>query len=408
MLVLGILVGGVMTLGMYIIVDIVPAQIIPGRGAPWGQLSDLQRSSWTKWMLLTLSAALFLPVSTALFAFRGGWKRIPGRELALILFIALLTAFGLLFIEELSHFPSQTETAEPVVPDAADVSEETAPPGQPINWTPLIALWLILVIAVAYLIRDARRAARFGAESRESKDRPGLWGFLYQFPEVDLIVLIATLILPWTTALFPRLMGGSSDAHARLAQSLPDAVYNIIASLPGLGSFESIGRFLLGGYAFLPLFVLMVVIGLTWNWRRWLVSAIIFHVLFAFFFTTVFTNIAGLASGMVYSLGYWLEQQGVRRGSQPQYYYLLIILPVYEYLPIVGSVTAMFAGLTGFWNLRRERLIARENARRQEVGEALQEFFADTAAGTAPEDAPKLAAAAEETSPVAIRRISRR
>ncbi len=401
MLVLGILTGGVMTLGMYIIVDIVPAQIIPGRGTPWGELSDLQRSSWTKWMLLTLIAALFLPISTALFAFRGGWKRIPGRELGLILIIALATAFGLLFIEELSHFASQTETAEPVVPDAAEVSEETAPPGEPINWAPLFALWLILVTAVAYLIRDARRAARIRAESPESKDRPGLWGFLYQFPEVDLIVLIATLILPWTTALFPRLMGGSNDAHARLAQSLPEAVYNIIVSLPGLGSYDSIGRFVLGGYAFVPLFVLMVVIGLTWNWRRWLVSAIIFHVLFAFFFTTVFTNITGLASGMVYSLGYWLEQQGVRRGSQPQYYYLLIILPVYEYLPIVGSVTAMFAGLTRFWNLRRRRQIARENARRREVGETLQEFFADTAAGTASEDAPKLGTVAEETSPVA-------
>ncbi|MCY4072704.1 MAG: TIGR03663 family protein [Chloroflexi bacterium] len=401
MLVLGILVGGVMTLGMYIIVDIVPAQIIPGRGTPWGDLSDLQRSSWTKWMLLTLFAGLIVPISTALFAFRGGWKRIPGRELALILFIALATAFGLLFIEELSHFPSQTETAEPVVPDAAEVSEETAPPGEPINWAPLFALWLILVTAVTYLIRDARRASGIRAASRESKDRPGLWGFLYQFPEVDLIVLIATLILPWTTALFPRLMGGSSDAHARLAQSLPEAVYNIIVSLPGLGSYESIGRFLLGGYAFVPLFVLMMVIGLTWNWRRWLVSAIIFHVLFAFFFTTVFTNITGLASGMVYSLGYWLEQQGVRRGSQPQYYYLLIILPVYEYLPIVGSVTAMFAGVTRFWNLRRGRIIAREDARRREVGETLQEFFGDTATGNAPEDVPKSGAASEETSPVA-------
>ena len=397
MLVLGILVGGVMTLGMYIIVDIVPAQIIPGRGEPWGELSDLQRSSWAKWMLLTVFAALFAPISTALYAFRGGWKRLPRRELALILLIALATAFGLLFIEELSHFPSQTETAVPVVPDVAEVPEESALPGEPINWGPLIALWLIFATAAAYLIRDARRAARFRAESGESKDRPGLWGFLYQFPEVDLIVIMATLILPWTTALFPRLMGGSNDAHAQLAQSLPEAVYNITLGLPGLGSYESVGRFMLGGYAFLPLFLLMVVVGLTWNWKRWLVSAVIFHVLFAFFFTTVFTNITGLASGMVYSLGYWLEQQGVRRGSQPQYYYLLIILPVYEYLPIVGSVAAMFAGLSRFWKRRRNRLIAQENARRLEVGDTLQEFFADTAE-TAPADAPKLEAVTEASS----------
>ncbi len=401
LLILGILVGGVLTLGMYIIVDIVPAQIIPGRGVPWGDLSDLQRSSWAKWMLLSLFAALFIPIGTALFAFRGGWKRLPKRELSLILLIALITAFGLLFIEELSHFPNQTVTAEPVVPDAAELTEESALPDEPINWVPMIALWLVFVAAAAYLIRDARRAARARAELAESKEKPGLWGFLYQFPEVDLIVIIASLILPWTTALFPRLMGGSADAHTQLAQALPEAVYNIIISLPGLGSSESVGGFLLGFYAFVPLFALMALIGLTWNWKRWLTSAIIFHVLFAFFFTSVFTNISGLASGMVYSLGYWLEQQGVRRGSQPQYYYLLIILPIYEYLPIVGSLSAMFAGLTRFWTQRRKRLNALEDARRQEVGEALQDYFADSAE-TAPATATNSPPPNEEAVSAAI------
>ena len=400
MIVLGILVGGVLTLGMYIIVDIVPAEIIPGRGTPLVELTGLQRSSWTTWMLLTLLAALLIPISTALYAFRDHWKRIPRRELVLISVIALVTAFGLLFIEELSHFPSQTETAEPVVPDSVEAVEESALPGEAVNWAPLFPLWLILVIAVPYLVRDARRASRIRAVSPESKDRPGIWGYLYQFPEVDLIVLIATLILPWTTALFPRLMGGSSDAHALLAQSLPAGVYNIFVNLPGLGSYESVGRFMLGAYAFVPLFILMVVIGLTWNWRRWLVSAIIFHILFAFFFTTVFTNISGLATGMVYSLGYWLEQQGVRRGSQPQYYYLLIILPVYEYLPIVGSVTAMFAGATGFWNQRRKRIIAEENARKQEIGESLQEFFSESPSGNATEGLPPLESDKEQSGSV--------
>ena len=189
------------------------------------------------------------------------------------------------------------------------------------------------------------------------KGRPGLWGFLYQFPEVDFIVLMGTLILPWTTAVFPRLMGGGSAELSGLSQSMPNGLYNLVAGLPGLGGPEEVGRFLLGLSAFVPLFSLMLVVGLTWNWRRWLVASGIFHVLFAFFFTTVFTNIAGLATGMVYSLGYWLEQQGVRRGSQPQYYYLLIILPVYEYLPIIGSVAAMFAGVTGFWRMRRGRAL---------------------------------------------------
>jgi uncharacterized protein (TIGR03663 family) len=97
-----------------------------------------------------------------------------------------------------------------------------------------------------------------------------------------------------------------------------------------------------------------VTAGLMWNWRRFLVCFAIFHALFLFFFTTVFTNIQGVATGMVYSLEYWLEQQEVQRGSQPQYYYALVILPVYEFLPIIGSIFAMVAGMVMFWRKRRD------------------------------------------------------
>ena len=370
MLMLGILLGGVMTLGMYIIVDIVPAEIVPGRGTPWSELSDLHRSSFLSWTLLTLLAGLSIPASTALYVFRDRLNRLPRREIILIFLIALLVAAGLLFLEELSHVPSATETAQPLLPDVADATTDSAPPGQNINWLPILPLWLLLIVGAPLLIRDARRSARLDISAINGKQRPGLWGFLYQFPEVDFIVLMGTLILPWTTAVFPRLMGGGSAEIAALAQSLPTVLYDVIAGLPGLVGHEEVGRFLLGVSAFVPLFALMLVVGLTWNWRRWLIASGIFHVLFAFFFTTVFTNIAGLATGMVYSLGYWLEQQGVRRGSQPQYYYLLIILPVYEYLPIIGSVAAMFAGVTGFWQTRRRRLDQLESESEVTPGES--------------------------------------
>ncbi len=353
---LGICLGGIMTLGMYIIVDIVPAEIISSHGTPWADLSDLQRSSFLSGTLLTVLFGLFIPVSTALYAFRGRRQILPWREIGLIILIALITAGILLLVEELSHLPTVTETAEPIVPDATEELLEDPVSDVPINWAPVLPLWLLLIVGAPLLVNDARRSARLRFASGDDKQRPGFWGFLYQFPEVDLIVLIGTLILPWMTAIFPRLMGGSSGTVAQLAQSLPGGIYDLLYVMPGLGNEEQVGRFLLAGSAFLPLFVLMVVIGITWNWKRWLISAIVFHVLFAVFFTSVFTNIAGLATGMVYSLGYWLEQQGVRRGSQPQYYYLLIILPTYEYLPVVGSVTAMFAGVTGFWKMRRRQI----------------------------------------------------
>ena len=170
-------------------------------------------------------------------------------------------------------------------------------------------------------------------------------------------MLILTLILPWTTALFTRFMGGSAGDFIGLAEALPEAIRGLLTGLPSVGNAEQVGRLLVGASVFAPLMLMSLVIGLSWNRKRWLISAAIFHVIFAFFFTTVFTNIAGLGTGMIYSLGYWLEQQGVRRGSQPQYYYLLIIMPTYEFLPIVGTVSAMFAGVTCFWKSRRKRLV---------------------------------------------------
>ena len=74
---LGILLGGMMTLGMYIVVDIIPAEIIPGRGTPWSDLSDLQRSSFNGWMALVILSGAFVLVSTALYAFRDRWQRNP-------------------------------------------------------------------------------------------------------------------------------------------------------------------------------------------------------------------------------------------------------------------------------------------------------------------------------------------
>ena len=80
--------------------------------------------------------------------------------------------------------------------------------------------------------------------------------------------------------------------------------------------------------------------GMLWNTRLWLINAAIFYIPFTIFYTTVFTNGAGFFTGMVGSLGYWLVQQGVERGSQPWYYYILVQVPVYEFLPLLGSILA--------------------------------------------------------------------
>ena len=383
---LGILVGGVITMGMYIVVDIIPAEILPGRGTALSELSDIERSSWISWMLLSILSGVFLLLSTAVYAFRDKLARIPWRELLLILLLALLTAGGLLYIEELSHFPQPTETAVPANPSAEVPAEATS--GESIRSMPALALCFVFVVVAFLLWRDARRSRG----TSDDKTRGGLWGALHAYPEVDFLVLLFTLVLPWLTALFTRMMGGSSSAFIQLAESAPTGIVSIVQSLPGLGGSEQVGQFMVGAAVFLPLALLSLSIGLSWHWKRWTICAVLFHALFAFFFTSAFTNIAGLGTGMIYSLGYWLEQQGVRRGSQPQYYYLFIILPTYEFLPVVGSISAMLAGVTAFWQRRRKRIVIAEQHQAQiaELGEL--ESDAPTRAAPAPTEEDQLRA----------------
>ncbi|CAG0930001.1 Serine/threonine-protein kinase PknD [Thermoflexales bacterium] len=96
-----------------------------------------------------------------------------------------------------------------------------------------------------------------------------------------------------------------------------------------------------------------VAIGWWWKRRVWLIASAIFFGSTIPFFTTFFTNAVGLGTGFVGSLGYWLEQQGVQRGSQPIYYYF-VVTPVYEYLPmLISSVAAIFYIVRGLRNWRR-------------------------------------------------------
>jgi len=88
-----------------------------------------------------------------------------------------------------------------------------------------------------------------------------------------------------------------------------------------------------------PLFIISAAIGLIWNWRRWLISAIIFYGIFTLLYTTFFSNTSGFASGLWGSVDYWIEQHGEARGGQPWFYYL-VIMPFYEFLPL----TFAFAG----------------------------------------------------------------
>ncbi len=82
------------------------------------------------------------------------------------------------------------------------------------------------------------------------------------------------------------------------------------------------------------LFFVSAAIGLRWNVRRWLLSALIFYGIFTLLYTSFFTHIFGFGSGMWNSMDYWIEQQEVARGGQPWYYYF-ILTSFYDFLPLI-------------------------------------------------------------------------
>jgi len=64
-------------------------------------------------------------------------------------------------------------------------------------------------------------------------------------------------------------------------------------------------------------------------------------------FTTVFTNLGGLATGTVATDGtllYWLGQQGVQRGEQP-WFYFLVLAPQYELIAVGLGLPAIALSL---------------------------------------------------------------
>ncbi len=177
--------------------------------------------------------------------------------------------------------------------------------------SPLVAFGAVLAIG-GFLLMAYGLLAAYGRTLRD------------EFPDLDLLVVTATLTLPQLAALLADTFGWPALEYRSL---LPLGRTTIIV---------------------LALLLLSAAVGALWNWKRWLISAGIFYAIFFVFYTTLFTNENGLISGLVGSLGYWIEQHGVQRGGQPLYYYLFIQIPLYEYLPAIGSIIAIVYWVRGF------------------------------------------------------------
>ncbi len=151
---------------------------------------------------------------------------------------------------------------------------------------------------------------------------------LRDFAELDLIVLFLTLVMPFLAAIVLKAAGWQISQFNNPGQITLSLVWQ-------------------GFLVLALLFIASIAIGVFWLRRRWLIAAGIFWAIELLFFTTFLTNGQGIATGLIGSLGYWIDQQEVMRGGQPWYYFYLLV-PLYEFLPLtlfIGGLVTWIASL---------------------------------------------------------------
>ena len=252
--------------------------------------------------IYTAQAMLFLG---GYFIYRITQVRWPHAEyrnrflIALIIALLIFAALGGTMV--LSRLGEPAATATPAIPTEAPATLAPPAPPSPIA-AGLAALFVVVVLAGVYFL--------FRGYTLEGLRSDRAFGAL---------IVLTTLVLPQLAAFPVRLMGWNIPTNASEVMALD------------MTGILHVAVFLT------PLAILSVIIGLLWNPRLWLINAAIWYGVFTLFYTSIFTNGAGFFTGMVGSLGYWLEQQGVERGNQPWYYYALVQVPVYEYLVALGT-----------------------------------------------------------------------
>src|SRR5574341_522945 len=303
--------------------------------------------------------------------------------ISLMLIILALGTLGVLAV-----LPERTPplTSDGEVTPLGFGDPQAQPASQPIDLANTLAIAVLVVGLVALTVAVI----------------VGQWKNLRRFPELDVMIVLGSLILPSLTPFvmhFARQL--AIDLQTRLT-IVPRIITELTLANPMDESPAGITRSL----AFIaPMAAISVIVGAVWGMKRpaprlipsfmaqpgelaaeasqpdgpaqadmvevppdildwiqsffssrWWVIAGVYWAIFFFFFTTMFTNGNGLGTGVMGSLAYWLEQQEVKRGNKPWYYYLVIMVPMYEYLPALLTIAAGAVGLGGL----ARRLLARK------------------------------------------------
>jgi uncharacterized protein (TIGR03663 family) len=272
--------------------------------------------------IYTAQALLFLAIYFIAQVTRRPWKDSEKEYRSFIiamgiavLFAGLTIGYGL-YIRDAAVITGG-ETAMPSDPNAMGESP-LAQPSAGISPTVIVlalAVLISLVFAAVYLVRGYT------------------WEKIRNERSFDLLMVCGTIVLPMLSP-FPV-----DWLKGWLNVTIPTTAPEVMDMSADFHSILVIVGFLV------LMFVLSAAAGLLWNKEKWWQTSLIFWVPFTIFYTTVFTKGSGFFTGAIGSLGYWIAQQAVARGSQPWYFYVLIQIPIYEFLPALGLIFAIILGL---------------------------------------------------------------
>ncbi len=272
--------------------------------------------------IYTAQALLYLAIYFIAQVTRRPWKNAEKDYRSFIIALSIAVLFGGLtvgyglFIRDTSSLTA-TETAIPSDPNAIGSPLVTPEAGSisPILIILALAVFAALIVAAVFLIRGYT------------------WEKVRNERSFDLLMVCGTIVLPMLSPFVVK------SLEHWLNVIIPTTAPEVQAMS---GDARSI--FIIVGFLVL-MFVISAIVGLLWNKEKWWQTALVFWVPFTVLYTTIFTNGAGFFTGTIGSLGYWLAQQDVARGSQPWYFYLLIQIPVYEFLAALGLILAIILGL---------------------------------------------------------------
>ena len=266
--------------------------------------------------IYTAQALIFLAVFFIVKVTRKPWQDAPTDYktfiIALCVTILLASVAGGIYLTQRdSSTLAGSETAIPSNPDEGSTPLATGAVGtSPLVFVFGITAAIAFITTAIFLIRGYT------------------WQRIRTERSFDLLMVFGTIVLP---QLSPLLMNFTNF-------TIPTSAPEVQALASDTNALLTIGGLLL------LTFIIATLVGLVWNPEKWWKTALIFWVPFTILYTTIFTNTNGFFTGSIGSLGYWIVQHEVERGSQPWYYYILVQLPMYEFLPTLGFFLALYLG----------------------------------------------------------------